>query len=113
MAWQISIKLPEWTSWTLLVLLACYDLFAVLSPAGPLKMLVELMVEQQSFLPGLLYEADVTYNVTGHQLPENYEMGVMTSSYQVLSPSRSAGLILTDFTVVRKLGRLRRVQQQP
>jgi presenilin 1 len=48
MAWQISVKLPEWTSWTLLVLLACYDLFAVLSPAGPLKMLVELMVEQQA-----------------------------------------------------------------
>ena len=28
---------PEWTSWTLLLAMAIYDLFAVLMPGGPLK----------------------------------------------------------------------------
>ena len=53
MAWQLATKLPEWTSWSLLVTLAGYDLFAVLSPNGPLKLLVNLMIEQQSWLPGI------------------------------------------------------------
>lgn len=28
---------PQWTTWTLLAAMAIYDLFAVLSPGGPLK----------------------------------------------------------------------------
>jgi hypothetical protein len=28
---------PEWTTWTLLLAMAIYDLFAVLLPGGPLK----------------------------------------------------------------------------
>lgn len=44
----------------LLVLLALYDLFAVLSPCGPLKALVHLMSKQDApHLPGLLYEANL------------------------------------------------------
>jgi presenilin 1 len=73
MAWQLSTKLPEWTSWTLLILLAFYDLFAVLSPHGPLKMMVEVMVEQQEFLPGMLYEADIEYTVAPME-EDAYEM---------------------------------------
>lgn len=29
--------IPEWTTWTLLVAMAIYDLYAVLTPGGPLK----------------------------------------------------------------------------
>ena len=29
--------IPEWTTWTLLVMMALYDLCAVLTPGGPLK----------------------------------------------------------------------------
>ncbi|KAL8095113.1 presenilin-like protein At1g08700 [Apium graveolens] len=50
-------KLPEWTTWTLLVALALYDLVAVLAPGGPLKILVELASSRDGELPALIYEA--------------------------------------------------------
>ena len=56
MAWILT-KLPEWTSWALLVALALYDLCAVLTPCGPLKALVKLAQERKDPIPGLLYEA--------------------------------------------------------
>jgi presenilin 1 len=57
MAWQLS-GLPTWFAWTLLVLLAFYDLFAVLTPCGPLKFLIKVVTEDSEGrpLPGLLYE---------------------------------------------------------
>ncbi|XP_057948161.1 presenilin-like protein At1g08700 [Malania oleifera] len=53
-------KLPEWTTWSLLVGLAVYDLVAVLAPGGPLKILVELAMSRGEDLPGLVYEARPT-----------------------------------------------------
>ena len=58
MAWQLS-HYPPVTSWCLLVALAAYDAFAVLSPCGPLRWLVKFMGESGDPLPGLLYEADL------------------------------------------------------
>jgi presenilin 1 len=57
MAWSLS-KLPDWTNWTILIALAVYDLFAVLSPCGPLKALVEMSQSRNEPIPGLVYEAD-------------------------------------------------------
>ncbi|KAK2638400.1 hypothetical protein Ddye_026195 [Dipteronia dyeriana] len=53
-------KLPEWTTWVLLVALAIYDLVAVLAPGGPLKLLVELASSRDEELPALVYEARPT-----------------------------------------------------
>ncbi|RHY69201.1 hypothetical protein DYB38_007743 [Aphanomyces astaci] len=51
MAWQLS-KFPEWTTWALVVVLAFYDLCAVLTPCGPLKCLVNLIQQEGRPLPG-------------------------------------------------------------
>lgn len=65
-AWQLSY-MNDWTAWTMLVMLALYDLFAVLSPCGPLKALTQLMSRPGARpLPGLLYEASLP---TGVQRP--------------------------------------------
>uniref|UniRef100_A0A7S2XWZ8 Presenilin n=1 Tax=Fibrocapsa japonica TaxID=94617 RepID=A0A7S2XWZ8_9STRA len=58
MAWQLA-RFEEWTGWSLLVVLAFYDLCAVLTPCGPLKALVNLMQEYEEPMPGLLYEAEL------------------------------------------------------
>ncbi|KAE8974271.1 hypothetical protein PF011_g24927 [Phytophthora fragariae] len=57
-AWQLA-QLPEWSVWMLLLLLGFWDLFAVLTPMGPLRCLVDLVQEKGTPIPGLLFEADV------------------------------------------------------
>jgi hypothetical protein len=63
MAWKLGAIFPEWTLWTLLVALSLWDLCAVLSPCGPLKMLIKLVQsDENASIAGLLYEADVSSN---------------------------------------------------
>ncbi|KAJ1294599.1 hypothetical protein BS78_01G157200 [Paspalum vaginatum] len=49
--------LPEWTTWSLLVAMAIYDLAAVLLPGGPLRVLLQLAIERNEEIPALVYEA--------------------------------------------------------
>lgn len=58
MAWQFS-QFPEWTTWALLILLAFYDIWAVLTPYGPLNLLIGQVQSSGMTLPGLLYEASI------------------------------------------------------
>lgn len=53
----IFTSIPAWTTWVLLVAMALYDLFAVLTPHGPLQILVNLAVERDQDIPALVYEA--------------------------------------------------------
>ena len=54
-------KLPEWTTWILLLAMAAYDVVAVLTPRGPLNLLVELAMERDEDIPALIYEARPNY----------------------------------------------------
>ncbi|RYG53713.1 hypothetical protein EON66_08135 [archaeon] len=56
---DVCARAVQWTSWVLLVLLALYDLCAVLTPCGPLRALINLAQKRQDPIPGLLYEANV------------------------------------------------------
>ncbi|KDO30170.1 hypothetical protein SPRG_05362 [Saprolegnia parasitica CBS 223.65] len=58
MAWQLC-QLPEWSTWAILFALAFWDLFAVLTPCGPLRCLVNLIQSEGRPMPGLLYEAEI------------------------------------------------------
>ena len=50
-------QIPEWTTWSLLIAMALYDLYAVLTPNGPLRLMVELAQERDEDIPALVYES--------------------------------------------------------
>jgi len=63
-------RLPEWTTFAILAVIALYDIVAVLSPCGPLKMLVETAQQRQEPIPALLYNASVFFMMADREEEE-------------------------------------------
>ena len=51
----VFLSLPDWSVWTLLVLLIIYDAIVVLCPFGLLKLLIERAQQRGDTIPALLY----------------------------------------------------------
>lgn len=55
--------LPYWITWILLVVLSVWDLIAVLTPCGPLRLLIILAQKRKhDIMPALLYTGSLTFS---------------------------------------------------
>lgn len=70
--------IPDWTTWVVLFVISVWDIIAVLTPLGPLRIMVELADKyNKEIFPSLLYSSTVVYNTMKHQTGVDNTTGSM------------------------------------